>query len=188
MYKFFVKRCIDIVFSFSVILIFLPIYLLVGLIIFLQDGGTPIFKQKRVGLNKKEFTVMKFRSMPLKTPNVGSNESDKITITPFGNFIRRTNLDELPQFINILKGDMSLVGPRPSLYSQKELIKLRDNYNAYNCKPGLSGLAQVNSFDGMPDEKKAYWDGLYANDISFVNDVKIFFKTLVYITKKPPTY
>ena len=131
---------------------------------------------------------MKFRSMPLKTPNVGSNESGKITVTPFGKFIRRTNLDELPQFFNILFGDMSLVGPRPSLFSQNSLIKLREKNSAYACKPGLSGLAQVNSFDNMLDEKKAYWDGVYANDISFINDVKIFFKTLVYITKKPPTY
>ena len=188
MYNFFLKRTIDVIFSLVVILLLSPIFLIVGVLVFLQDKGNPIFKQKRVGENKKEFTVMKFRSMPLKTPNVESHEKEKIKITPFGSFIRKTNLDELPQFINILRGDMSLVGPRPSLYSQKELIKLRDKYKAYNCKPGLSGLAQVNSFDGMSDEKKAYWDGLYANNISFINDVKIFFKTLVYITKKPPIY
>lgn len=188
MYKSLFKRALDVVVSFGSILILSPILIIVALIIYFQDKGTPFFIQKRVGFNADEFVVFKFRSMPLNTANVPSSDFSKLKITPFGKFIRRTNLDELPQLLNILTGDMSIVGPRPSLSSQENLIKLRKEKNVYSCKPGLTGLAQVNSFDGMPDEKKAYWDGLYASNITFVQDVRIVLNTLVYLTKKPPTY
>jgi O-antigen biosynthesis protein WbqP len=188
MYKFFFKRLIDIVASFLCILIFSPLFIILASIIYFQDFGTPLFKQKRVGLNEQEFIVFKFRSMPLNTANVVSSNVSEIKITPFGKFIRRFNLDELPQLFNILNGDMSLIGPRPSLMSQGILIELRRENKVYSSSPGLTGLAQVNAFDNMPDEKKAYWDGLYANNITFINDVKIILRTLIYLTKKPPTY
>ncbi len=188
MYRFFFKRLIDFTASLCCIIFFSPIFIFLALIIYFQDQGTPIFKQKRVGLNEKEFVLLKFRSMPLNTSNVDSSKVSEIKITPFGKFIRRTNLDELPQLINILKGDMSLIGPRPSLFTQDELIALRRANGVYQCQPGLTGLAQVNAFDGMPDEKKVFWDSSYSNNITFINDVKIVLRTLIYLTKKPPTY
>ena len=188
MYKHFFKRLIDILISLLVIIIFSPLYIVVALIIYLQDKGNPLFKQKRVGLHEAEFILMKFRSMPVNTANVASTEVAQLKVTPFGKFIRRTNLDELPQLFNILKGDMSLVGPRPSLLTQTELVDLRIEKNVYSCRPGLSGLAQVNAYDNMPVEEKAYWDAFYANNLTFMLDIKIIFKTFVYLTKQPPTY
>jgi O-antigen biosynthesis protein WbqP len=160
----------------------------VSLIIKIQDGGPVLFKQNRVGKNKKLFKIYKFRSMPVNTVNVESSEVNKIKITFFGKFIRRTNIDELPQLFNIIKGDMSLIGPRPCLPTQTELIELRYKGGAYNCLPGLTGLAQVNSYDNMPNQAKANFDNQYNKDITFINDMKIVLKTFVYLTKKPPTY
>jgi len=188
MYKLIIKRSIDIIASLFIILIFSPLYLIVGLVIYLQDFGHPIFKQKRVGVNEKPFTLMKFRSMPINTKDVPSSKTKELKVTPFGKFIRRSNLDELPQLINIFKGDMSLIGPRPSLPSQTELVSLRRARNVYTTKPGLTGLAQVNAYDNMPDEKKAEWDGAYVKNITFIKDIKIVLRTIVYLTKKPPTY
>lgn len=188
MYRLVFKRLLDIVTSFICIVLFLPLFLIVGLIIYLQDWESPLFKQKRVGQNEVLFLLYKFRSMPVNTANVASSEVSKITITPFGKFIRRTNLDELPQLFNIFFGDMSIVGPRPAIPSQQGLIKLRNESNVYSCKPGLTGLAQVNSYDNMPEAEKAHWDGIYANNVTFLQDLKIVLKTFVYLTKKPPTY
>lgn len=188
MYRKFIKRLVDILISSCVIVLCSPLFIMVALLILIQDGGNPIFKQDRVGVNKSIFTLMKFRSMPINTANVPSADTSKIKITTFGAFIRRSNLDELPQFFNILVGDMSFIGPRPSLPNQINLVGLRSDKNVYSCKPGLTGLAQVNSFDGMTDGQKAEWDGKYASNISFVQDFKIFLKTFIYLTKKPPTY
>ncbi|WP_299714610.1 sugar transferase [uncultured Tenacibaculum sp.] len=182
------KRIFDCILAIFLIFALIPIYLIIALIIFCQDFGTPIFKQIRVGKSGKEFMFYKFRSMPLKTPNVESHERSKLTITPFGKFIRRTNLDELPQFFNVLKGDMSFIGPRPPIPSQTNLIELRKNNKALFLKPGLTGWAQVNSFDNMPEEEKARFDGEYAERISMSMDLLILAKTVVYFTKKPPTY
>jgi O-antigen biosynthesis protein WbqP len=126
--------------------------------------------------------------MPLSTPNVESKNTDKLQITPFGKFIRRTNLDELPQFYNVLKGDMSFIGPRPPIPSQTELIEFRRMNGALQLSPGLTGWAQVNSFDGMSVSAKAKFDGEYASKISFGFEVLILLKTILYFTKKPPTY
>lgn len=188
MYKFFFKRLIDVFASFGVLVLLSPVMLLVALVIFFQDFGPIIFKQQRVGKGGSGFWFYKFRSMPVNTPNVQSSDTKKLVITPFGKFIRRTSLDELPQLINILKGDMSLIGPRPPIPSQKELIRLRKENGALNCRPGLTGLAQINSYDFMPEEEKAKWDGIYASSISFIKDTKIVFKTLGYLTSPPPTY
>ena len=111
-----------------------------------------------------------------------------LNVTSFGKFIRRTNIDELPQLVNVIKGDMSLIGPRPPIPTQHNLIALRRDNGSLKCKPGLSGLAQVNSYDFMPETEKAKLDGIYAQSISFVNDLSIIIKTLGYMTKKPPTY
>ena len=182
------KRLFDIILALFLIVTLIPVYGIAALIIFLQDGGTPIFKQIRVGYGGKEFMFYKFRSMPLNTPNVESHERDKLKITPFGKFIRRSNLDELPQFFNVLKGDMSFIGPRPPIPSQENLIALRRENKSLFLKPGLTGWAQVSSYDNMPEEVKAKFDGEYAHRISLKMDVLILFKTVIYFTKKPPTY
>lgn len=187
MFLFF-KRLFDIFLAIGLIIALIPIYLIIALIIFLQDFGTPIFKQMRVGKGGKEFMFYKFRSMPLKTPNVESHQKDKLKITPFGKFIRRTNLDELPQFFNVLKGDMSFIGPRPPIPSQTNLINMRRENKSLFLKPGLTGWAQVNSYDNMPEEVKAKFDGEYAAGISLQMDLRILFKTAIYFTKKPPAY
>ncbi len=183
-----VKRIGDIALAVLLLLLLLPVYALLALIIKLQDGGPAIFKQKRVGKNGQEFLFYKFRSMSDSTPNVESRETQKLQITPFGNFIRRTNLDELPQFFNVLKGDMSFIGPRPPIPSQKELVEMRRANGALALQPGLTGWAQVNAYDGMPPEQKAAFDGEYAQRLSLGLDLLILVKTVVYFTKKPPTY
>ena len=165
-----------------------PLFLLLAAIIFVQDLGNPIFKQKRVGLNGNMFMFYKFRSMPQNNPNVESHQRHLIKVTPFGKLIRRTNLDELPQFWNVLRGDMSFVGPRPPIPSQVSLINLRRSNGSLMLKPGLTGWAQVNSYDNMPEEHKAKFDGEYARRISLKMDLLILLKTVVYFTKKPPTY
>lgn len=186
-YPFF-KRLIDILMSFGAILVLSPIFLIVGLFVILQDGGPAIFKQKRVGQDGREFLFFKFRSMPVNTPNVQSHETSKLKITPFGQFIRRTNIDELPQFFNILIGDMSLIGPRPPIPSQTELVEMRRANGALRLRPGLTGWAQVNSYDYMPEQEKARLDGEYTRNLSLGLDVRIVLRTFVYLTKKPPTY
>jgi O-antigen biosynthesis protein WbqP len=182
------KRIFDIVLAFCLLVCLSPIYIVLGIIIRLQDGGPAIFKQMRIGKTGVPFKFYKFRSMPLRTPIVESKETTKLQITPFGKFIRRTNLDELPQFYNVLRGDMSFIGPRPPIPQQLDLIELRKNNGAINLSPGLTGWAQVNSFDGMSVVQKAKFDGEYAMRISFLLDCIILFRTALYFTKKPPTY
>jgi len=188
MYRLFFKRFIDVTASLGVLLLLSWLLVIIALLIKLQDGGTIFFIQKRIGKNKQAFNILKFRSMPVNTANVSSDQAHLIKITPFGKFIRRTNMDELPQLFNILKGDMSLIGPRPSLPDQTELVELRSRNGSYSCRPGLTGLAQINSYDYMPVEEKAKFDGFYAEHITFINDVKIVLQTLKYLTKEPPTY
>ena len=182
------KRLLDIFLSIFFLIVFTPFCIVIVTFIFFQDGGSVIFKQKRVGKAGKEFWFYKFRSMPLNTPNVESKDTDKLQITTFGKFIRRANLDEVPQFYNVLKGDMSLIGPRPPIPSQTELIALRLLNGSLQLSPGLTGWAQVNSYDGMSVSEKAKFDGEYSSRISFRFDILIFFKTILYFTRKPPTY
>jgi O-antigen biosynthesis protein WbqP len=184
----FLKRTVDFAIAALLMLLLAPVYLILALVIKLQDGGSPIFQQKRIGKNGNEFLFYKFRSMPENTPNVESREKEKLQVTTFGRFIRRTNLDELPQFYNVLKGDMSFIGPRPPIPSQTDLIELRRMNGAIHLSPGLTGWAQVNAFDGMSVIEKAKFDGEYASKISFRFEVLILFKTILYFTKKPPTY
>lgn len=182
------KRGIDILASLSVIVITSPLLLFIMLIILMQDFKNPIFKQSRIGKGGKEFTFYKFRSMPVGTPNVESSQREQIKITPFGKLLRRTNLDELPQLYSILIGDMSLIGPRPPIPSQVQLIDLRRSNGSLDLKPGLTGWAQVNSYDNMPDSVKANYDEFYFKNRSFKLDTIIVLKTLLYLTKKPPSY
>ena len=182
------KRCIDFVGALGVLVVLAPALLLISALIIVTDPGPIIFVQRRVGRYGKVFHFFKFRSMPVGTKNLPSDQIGSVRLTWLGRLLRRTNLDELPQLVNILKGDMSFVGPRPSLPSQANLNKLRELHGALVCRPGLSGLAQVSSYDGMPIEAKASFDGEYAAAISLVRDVKIILRTFRYLTKPPPVY
>lgn len=182
------KRLIDFLLSFFLLIVLSPLFFIIAIVVYLQDGGGPIFMQKRIGQSGKEFLFLKFRSMPLSTPNVESKDTNKIVITPFGKFIRRTNLDELPQFYNVLKGDMSFIGPRPPIPTQIDLIQMRKINGSLDLKPGLTGWAQVNSYDGMTSNEKAKFDGEYFKKKSFLFDCLILIKTVKYFTKRPPTY
>lgn len=188
MYKY-LKRVMDLIAVLLFVLITLPFLILIPLMVFLQDFGNPIFKQKRVGKDGVIFEFYKFRSMTLDTPDVESIDKSKLKITPLGHFIRKTNLDEAPQIYNILKGDMSWIGPRPPIPSQKKLVKLRVENGSIHLKPGVTGWAQVNAYDNMATEVKAKYDGEYFNRISLKMDIIIFFRTFIYFfVKKTPTY
>lgn len=139
-------RIIDFLAAFFGLLLLWPI-LLVVIIIGFFDTGSPIFVQERVGRNKKPFKLIKFRTMSVDTKSVASHLASKASITKLGSFLRKTKIDELPQLINVLKGEMSLVGPRPNLFNQKELIAERDALGVYNVLPGITGLAQVQNID-----------------------------------------
>jgi O-antigen biosynthesis protein WbqP len=162
--------------------------LLIAVAISVEDGGPVLFRQKRVGRGGELFEVLKFRSMPVATRDLPSAQAGRVKVTRVGKIIRRTNLDELPQLINILRGQMSVVGPRPPLPSQRELCRIRETNGAIDCKPGLTGLAQINAYDGMPEKEKAKWDGTYAATLSFVSDMTIILRTFRYLSKRPPVY
>jgi O-antigen biosynthesis protein WbqP len=188
MYQKFGKRYFDILFSLILFLFFFPLLILISLVILFFDNTKIIFSQKRLGIKKKVFIIYKFRSLPINTKNLPSTKIKKIKIKFIGSVIRRTNLDELPQLYNVVKGDMSIVGPRPCLPNQKKLIELRDKKNIFNCKPGLTGLAQVSSYDGMSIYKKVSYDSVYVKKISLLKDLCIIFKTFLYLLKRPPIY
>lgn len=188
MYRSFLKRIADIVFSSFSLLILSPLMLVIAILIRLEDGESAIFRQKRIGKNGAEFEFLKFRSMSVDAANVPKTEAGSLPLTKIGRFIRRTNIDELPQLINILRGEMSIVGPRPALAAQKDLCLMRRENGSLVCTPGLTGLAQVNAYDGMPEREKASWDARYAERVTFAEDVKIVFRTLSYLMRKPPVY
>lgn len=188
MYRQFLKRIFDVILAAAALVVLAPLILLVALAIYLQDRQPVLFKQKRVGRNSATFEFLKFRSMPVSAANVPKTEAAMIQITPVGKIIRRTNIDELPQLFNILKGDMSIVGPRPAIPAQTNLIALRGANQALDCAPGLTGLAQVNAYDGMPETEKARFDGEYAQTVSLWTDAKIILRTFAYLTRKPPVY
>lgn len=187
-YQKFGKRVFDILFSGIFLVILLPVFIVVSLVILLEDGCPIIFRQERVGIRKKKFTLYKFRSMPINTPNVPSSQIKNMKTTFIGGVIRRGNIDELPQLINILYGDMSIVGPRPALKSQDDLVKMRTANHSINLKPGLTGLAQINSYNNMSEKEKSRFDGIYASQYSFQFDLIIIFHTFKYLFKKPPVY
>lgn len=170
-------RIFDLVFSFLGLLFFFPF----GIVIFvigLFDTGSPIFVQKRVGKNKKPFNLVKFRSMPVDTKSVATHLSSNVSITKFGSFLRKTKLDELPQLFNVLKGDMSLVGPRPNLYNQKELIHEREIRGVYNALPGITGLAQINEIDMSTPKKLAEKDAEMIKNLTVSEYFKFIFATV----------
>ncbi|MCM0612620.1 sugar transferase [Marinobacter sediminum] len=150
-------RVIDILFSAVGLTLGFPL-LMVIFVVGLFDTGSPLFRQERVGRHKKPFTLVKFRTMTKETASVASHLANASSITRFGHFLRRTKLDELPQLWNVLKGDMSLVGPRPCLFSQVELVREREARGVLNCRPGITGLAQINDIDMSTPELLAETD------------------------------
>jgi O-antigen biosynthesis protein WbqP len=176
-----VKRIIDIILSFIGLITLSPILIIIIIAIKLGSKGPVLFKQKRVGIHKNYFNILKFRTMRTDTPKDKPThllENPDQWITKVGKFLRKTSLDELPQFWNILVGQMSFIGPRPALWNQYDLIEERAKYGANDIKPGLTGWAQINGRDELPIEVKARLDGEYAEKIGFFMDARCFFGTI----------
>lgn len=186
MYKKGLKRIVDFLLSLLGIIVLSPILLILVIAIKIDSKGPVIFTQKRVGKNKKLFNIYKFRTMKIDTPKEMPThllENPDFFITKVGKFLRKTSLDELPQLFNILKGDMAVIGPRPALWNQDDLIEERDKYGANDIRPGLTGWAQINGRDELEIDYKAQLDGYYVEKESFSMDVKCFFGTIVSVFK-----
>lgn len=181
-----IKRLIDIILSFLGLTILSPLFLILIVAIKMESKGPVLFKQKRVGMNKTHFNILKFRTMRIDTPKDTPThllENPDQYITKMGKFLRKTSLDELPQIWNIFVGQMSVIGPRPALWNQYDLIAERDKYGATDVPPGLTGWAQINGRDELPIVVKAKLDGEYVEKVSFWMDVRCFFGTIVSVVK-----
>ena len=181
MYRKFGKRLLDILLSFCGIVVLLPVYLVIVIAIKIDDPGPVLFRQKRVGIHRSYFDIMKFRTMKVSTPkDVPTHllENPDQYITRVGRILRKTSLDELPQIFQIFTGKMAVIGPRPALWNQYDLLAERDKYGANDVRPGLTGWAQINGRDELPIDVKARLDGEYVQNISFRFDCRCFFGTI----------
>ena len=186
MYQKFGKRLLDIVLSALGIVVLLPVYILIAVAIELDDPGPVFFRQKRVGIHKTHFQIMKFRTMKVNTPKDTPTHllaNPEQYITRVGRVLRKTSLDELPQIFQIFTGKMSVIGPRPALWNQFDLIAQRDRYGANDVRPGLTGWAQINGRDELPIDVKARLDGEYVKNLSFGFDCRCFFGTIVSVLR-----
>jgi O-antigen biosynthesis protein WbqP len=185
--KFFAKYGFDFILALIATLIFLPLLILpISFLIKLTSKGPIIFKQKRIGQNKKTFYLYKFRTMRIDTPkDVPTHQlkNPEQWITPIGKILRKTSLDEVPQLFNILRGEMSIIGPRPALWNQDDLIIERDKYGVNQLRPGVSGWAQINGRDTLPIPEKAKLDGEYVKRHSFLFDIYIILRTVLKMFK-----
>lgn len=182
-----IKRGADRVLALIGLIILSPVFLVLILAIKVDSRGPVLFKQKRVGLHKEYFYILKFRTMRTDTPSdipTHQLKNPEQYITKVGKFLRKTSLDELPQIINILKGDMAIVGPRPALWNQYDLIAERDKYGANDILPGLTGWAQINGRDELPIEVKAKLDGEYVRRKGFLMDMRCILGTVVSVAKQ----
>lgn len=179
------KRIFDLISSLVGIIVLSPIILIVAIAVKITSPGPILFSQRRIGKDNKEFKIYKFRTMKIDTPNLPTHllEKPEQWITPVGKFLRKTSLDELPQLWNILNGEMSVVGPRPALYNQKDLITLRTERKIHKLVPGLTGWAQINGRDELPIPKKVQLDEEYLKRKSFFFDIKIIFMTVFKVAK-----
>ena len=187
MYQRYCKRLLDFVLSLAACIVLAPVMLAIAVWIKLDSPGPVFFRQRRVGAHKTHFNILKFRTMRGDTPHDVPTHLLKNAdsyITKSGAFLRKTSLDELPQIYNILVGEMAIIGPRPALYNQYDLIEARDKVHANDVRPGLTGLAQVNGRDELPIDVKARYDGEYAANITFLGDLKIFFGTFGYVFQR----
>lgn len=181
-----VKRIIDIILSTLGVIILSPIFLILIIAIKIDSPGPIFFKQKRIGIYKKTFNILKFRTMRIDTPKDTPTHlliNPDQYITKVGKLLRKTSLDELPQIFNILRGEMAIIGPRPALWNQYDLIEERDKYKANDIKPGLTGWAQINGRDELPISEKALLDGEYVKKMSLFFDAKCFIGTLISVIK-----
>ena len=186
MYRTFFKRLLDIILSGCAIVILSPLLLIIAVAIQIDDPGPVMFRQKRVGIHKTHFSIMKFRTMKMDTPRDTPThllENPEQYITKVGKFLRKSSLDELPQIFQIFTGRMSIIGPRPALWNQFDLIAERDKYGANDVRPGLTGWAQINGRDELPIDIKARFDGEYVEKLSFLFDCKCFFGTIGAVLK-----
>lgn len=181
-----IKRIVDIILSSLGLIVLSPILLITAILIKLESKGPIIFKQKRAGKNSNPFYIYKFRSMRTDAPNKSTNDftDADVFITKIGKFIRKTSIDELPQLINILKGDMSIVGPRPVILEEKSLIELRKDYNVDKLVPGITGWAQINGRDNIGDEEKVKFDYEYLENRSLKLDIYIIIQTALKVIKR----
>jgi len=185
-YRSYIKKVVDFILAFIGMVVLSPVFLLLIICIKLDSKGPVLFKQRRIGKGKSEFYILKFRTMKIDTPKDTPTHLLKDPdsyITRVGKFMRKTSMDELPQIINILKGEMSIIGPRPCLWNQYDLIAERDKYGANDIYPGLTGWAQINGRDELPIKVKAKLDGEYVKNMSFAFDVRCFFGTIISILK-----
>lgn len=186
MYRKYGKRFLDLLLSACAIMVLLPVYLLISIAIVVDDPGPVFFRQKRVGIHKTHFQILKFRTMKVSTPkDVPTHllENPEQYITRVGKVLRKTSLDELPQIFQIFTGKMAIIGPRPALWNQFDLIAERDKYGANDVRPGLTGWAQINGRDELPIDVKARFDGEYVENLSFRFDCKCFFGTITSVLK-----
>lgn len=186
MYQKFGKRLLDILLSGCILICLSWLYLLIAVAIVLDDPGPVFFRQKRVGIHKSHFMILKFRTMKMDTPKDTPThllDNPQQYITRVGHFLRLTSLDELPQIMQIFTGKMSFVGPRPALWNQFDLIEERDKYGANDVMPGLTGWAQINGRDELPIDVKARFDGEYAKKQSFLFDCRCFFGTFLSVLR-----
>ena len=185
MYKI-IKRILDFLISLFAIIVLLPVLAITSIAVKTDSKGPVFFVQKRVGKDKKHFNMYKFRSMRTDTPHDMPTHllnNPDVFITKVGKFLRKSSLDELPQLFNILKGDMSIVGPRPALWNQADLIAERDKYSANDIRPGLTGWAQVNGRDELEIDVKAKYDGEYVKKMSLMFDIKCIIDTALQVLK-----
>lgn len=181
------KRLGDISISLMAITLFCPVFILISIAIKLDSEGPVIFKQKRFGIHKKTFYVFKFRTMKVESPKYVATrdlQNPEQWITRVGAFLRKTSLDELPQLCNILVGDMSIVGPRPVVVSERDVIEAREKYGANDVLPGLTGWAQINGRDNLSTDMKAKLDGYYVKNRSLIMDIKCIVRTIPYVLKR----
>lgn len=182
MYERYIKRILDILIALLGLLLSFWIFIIIYILIKVDDPGPVFFTQRRVGKHKEYFQLYKFRTMKMATPHDMPThllEHPEESITRVGKFLRKSSLDEIPQLINILKGDMSIIGPRPALWNQDDLVEERDKYGANDIRPGLSGLAQISGRDELDIEEKARLDGVYTKQVSLRMDLKCFFGTIL---------
>ncbi|WCC42841.1 sugar transferase [Tenacibaculum finnmarkense] len=182
MYKNIFKRIIDFIIALVGLICLSPIFIIVLILLAFYNNGKPFFFQKRPGKNQEIFKVIKFKTMNDKKDSDGNLLADAERLTKFGNFVRKTSLDEIPQLLNVLKGDMSLIGPRPLLIEYLPLYS-NEQQRRHDVKPGITGLAQINGRNAISWKKKFEYDVQYVDNISFISDVKIFFKTFLKVFK-----
>lgn len=183
MYAKYIKRTLDLILSLMALIVLMPLMIIIGILVRINLGSPIIFKQKRPGKNEKIFTLYKFRTMTDKRDIDGNLLPDEYRLTKFGKFLRSTSLDELPELINIIKGDMAIVGPRPQLIKDM-LFMTKEQRRRHSVRQGLTGLAQINGRNNITWEEKLEYDLRYIENITFVEDTKIILKTILKVFKR----